>query len=141
MMKKCLAIGICLLGLPLLVAQPSAHHAFAAEFDGSKPVNIEGKVVQMEWVSPHAWLTIEVVNKEGKTENWMLEFGPPNILFRSGYRKSSLTPGMVVKVTGSRAKDGRTVASVNTITFPDGKTLSGLSNQEGVTVKQGAPTE
>ncbi len=41
-----------------------------SEFDFKLNVEIEGKVTKLEWKSPHARLYIDVVNKDGKTENW-----------------------------------------------------------------------
>ncbi|MGH9593484.1 MAG: DUF6152 family protein [Bryobacteraceae bacterium] len=31
-----------------------AHHAFAAEFDVDKPLQLRGKVIKMEWNNPHS---------------------------------------------------------------------------------------
>src|SRR5438552_7640390 len=68
-----LAVGIVLLFLaPVWV---SAHHAFAAEFDGNKPVMLKGTITKMEWVNPHAWIYITVKKPDGTTENWMIEGG------------------------------------------------------------------
>ena len=49
----------------------SAHHSFSAEFDASKTVTLEGKVVMMEWVNPHSWLHIDVTNPDGSVDRWM----------------------------------------------------------------------
>ena len=33
-----------------------AHHSFAAEYDGDKPVTLSGIVVKIDWANPHyAW--------------------------------------------------------------------------------------
>ena len=52
-----------------------AHHAFAAEFDADRPVNLTGKVTKMEWINPHAWVHIEVEKEDGSVEAWMIEGG------------------------------------------------------------------
>ena len=107
-----------LVGLPLL-----AHHAFEAEFDGDKPVKLEGKVVKMEWINPHTWLHLEVKGADGKTETWMIEGGSPNIMIRRGFTKASLEKGTDLLIEGFRARNGRTMASGRSVTFKDGTRL------------------
>jgi hypothetical protein len=122
----CLALGMV---LAVTVARLDAHHAFAAEFDAEKKVTLIGTVVQMEWVNPHSWLTLDVPNDKGAADRWSLEFGPPNALFRRGWRKSSLMPGMKVTATGFLAKDGRKVANADRVTLPDGKVFGAGTNE------------
>ena len=115
--------GACVaLMLALAAGRIEAHHAFAAEFDAEKKVTLVGTVVMMEWVNPHSWLTMDAT-ADGGTEvaRWSLEFGPPNALFRRGWRKTSLMPGMKVTATGFLAKDGRKVANADKVTLPDGR--------------------
>src|SRR5258708_7423022 len=92
----------------------SAHHSFAAEFDGSRTVTLRGTVVAMEWVNPHSSLTLDVA-AGGRVERWMLEMGPPNALVKRGLRKTMLLSGTAATVTGYPAKDGRRTASADTI--------------------------
>jgi hypothetical protein len=134
-MKRIVLMSICGLGLLAAGARPEAHHAFSAEFDPNKTVKLEGTVVQMEWTSPHAWLTIDVQDQTGAAQRWSLEFGPPNALFRRGWRKTSLMTGMKVTVTGFQAKDGRNVANADKVTLPDGSVFG------AGTAGNGAPTE
>jgi len=110
----------------------SAHHSFGAEFDGSKTVKLEGKVVKMDFVNPHSWLYIDAVMPDGTIERWGVEGGSPNVMFRLGWTKDTLQPGTRVKVTGSPAKDGAKRMNSQAIEFPDGKKLElGGTKQEG----------
>src|SRR5687767_15527557 len=84
----------------------SAHHAFAAEFDATKPIKLRGTVVRMEWINPHTWIHLDVKTPSGKVERWMIEGGPPNALFRRGFTRDSLPNGVEILVEGFRAKDG-----------------------------------
>ena len=130
-MSKSFAVaGLTLaIALTTMVERADAHHAFAAEFDSEKKVTLVGTVVTMEWVNPHSWLTMDVPDEKGKVDRWSLEFGPPNALFRRGWRKSSLMPGMKVTATGFLAKDGRKVANADKVTLPDGKVFGAGSNE------------
>ncbi|HTM13713.1 MAG TPA: DUF6152 family protein [Bryobacteraceae bacterium] len=120
-MRSATRIGI-VMGAALLAAAPVwAHHAFAAEFDGKKPVKLEGTVTKMEWINPHAWIHIDVKDADGKVTNWMVECGTPNTLLRRGVNKNSVTAGMAIVVDGYQAKDGSNRANGRDVTFPDGK--------------------
>src|SRR3989442_12016083 len=113
-------LGVCLAGMAVSL---SAHHAFAAEFDRTKPVNFKGTVTKMEWVNPHVWIHLDVKKPDGKLENWAFEAGTPNVLFRRGFTKQSLLPGTKVVVDGYQSKDGSHRANGRDIPLADGRTL------------------
>ena len=100
-----------------------AHHAFAAEFDATKPVKFRGTVTKMLWVNPHAWIYMDVKKEDGTVEEWMIEAGTPNTLLRRGFTKESLQPGEEIIVDGYQAKDGERRANGRDVTLPNGKTL------------------
>jgi hypothetical protein len=100
-----------------------AHHAFSAEFDANRPVQMTGTVTKMEWVNPHSWIHIDVKKPDGTIEKWMIEGGTPNTLLRRGLRKQDLPAGTVIKVEGFQAKDGGLRANGRNITLPDGRAL------------------
>jgi hypothetical protein len=100
-----------------------AHHAFAAEFDAKQAMELKGTITKMDWVNPHAWMHLAVKNKEGKTDEWMVELGPPNGLFRRGWKKDSVPIGTEVVVFGYRAKDGSKKFNGRDANFPDGRKL------------------
>jgi len=110
----------------------SAHHAFAAEFDSSKPVKLQGTIVKVDMVNPHSWIYIDVKNPDGTTTQWMVEGGSPNALVRHGFTKASLPKGTEVIFEGYQAKDGSNRANGRDITFPNGKKIFlGSSGPEG----------
>jgi len=111
------------IALSLAAAPTSAHHAFSAEFDANSPVEIKGTVTKMEWINPHSWIHIDVVNENGEVEQWMVEGGAPNAILRRGFTADSLKPGTVILVEGYRARDGSNRANGRDITFEDGTKL------------------
>jgi hypothetical protein len=121
-----MSVRLAALGLGVLTAVSSAwaHHAFAAEFDETKPLQLHGKVVKMEWINPHSWIHIAVADeKTGKVNEWMIECGPPNGLLRRGFTKASLPQGTEILVVGWQAKDDSLRANGSSITLPDGSKL------------------
>jgi hypothetical protein len=109
----------------------SAHHSFAAEFDGSKTVTLSGVVTKVEWMNPHTYFYVDVKDAEtGKVINWACEMGSPNGLTRQGWTRNTLHVGMVVSMNGTLAKDGSNRANARDV-LVDGKKL-GAASSEGV---------
>ena len=118
-------LTVALTSVVLLCAAASvrAHHAFAAEFDAQKPIKLEGTVTRVEWINPHAWIHIDVKRPDGTVEQWMIEGGTPNTLFRRGVTKNSLPIGTIIVVDGYKAKDGTLKGNGRDLTFKDGRKL------------------
>ena len=110
------------------VAPVNAHHSFAAEFDGSKPVTLKGVVMQIDWTNPHVWFYINVKDDEGGTARWGCEMGAPHQLQGRGWLRDTMKVGDVVTVNGALSRDGSKRANARTVTTADGKTLGAASS-------------
>jgi hypothetical protein len=110
--------------LMVMAAPASAHHSITAEFDTTKTITFTGTVKKVEWQNPHIYTDVEVKNPDGTNVVYRVEGGPPNSLYRAGWRKDTLKVGDVVTVTGNRAK---LATSMNigqaTIKTADGKAV------------------
>jgi len=114
--------GLALLLAALCIGPARAHHSVAAEFDQSKPVTFTGTIQKVAWMNPHIYTHIEVKAADGKTIVYRVEGGPPNTLFRQGWRKDTLKHGDAVTVSGVRAKNPESMnVGMATITTVDGK--------------------
>ncbi len=133
-------VGVSLL-MQGVAAPVSAHHAFAAEFDASSPIELRGTVVRMEWVNPHTWIHIDVEQPDGSQQRWMIEGGPPTSLLRRGFTKESLLAGTELYVDGFQAKDGSQKANGRDVTFADGSKLFLGSSGTGAPRDGRDPTE
>lgn len=130
------------MALYLGIAAPAfAHHAFSAEFDASKPIQLRGTVAKVEWINPHTWIHIDVKAPDGTITRWMIEGGTPNTLLRRGLTRASLPEGTEILVDGYRAKNGTNRANGRDLTFADGRRLFMGSSGIGAPRDGRDPTE
>jgi hypothetical protein len=119
-------LSLIVAGLLLVAIPAAAHHSIAAEFDTTKPISFTGIVKKVDWMNPHIYTHVEVKEADGKVIVYRVEGGPPNALFRSGWRQDSLTIGETVSVRGIRAKSPTSMnVGTATITKKDGTTVYG----------------
>ena len=137
--------AVVALAFALTAPTAVAHHAFSAEFDANLPIRVQGKIVQVDWINPHAWVHVEDVKEDGTRQVWQLEAGTPNTLLRRGLTKSLLQPGTEVVVRGYQSKDKVCVpicsGSGRDITFPDGTKIFMGSSGTGAPRDGADPTE
>jgi hypothetical protein len=111
------------LSLLVLSAPLWAHHSFAAEYDGKKPITLTGTVTKIEWTNPHVYLHLDSKDASGGTVEWALEGHPPNTLRRTGWNRDAVKVGDTISVTGWMSKNGTHRMAGREVTFSSGKKL------------------
>jgi len=113
------------LGMWVSIAAAQAHHSFAAEYDGQRPVTMTGTVTKVEWTNPHVRFFMDVTDAAGSVTAWEFTMGAVNGLLRRGWTTTVLSAGDVVTVNGYLARDGSHLANARVVTLRDGRTMSG----------------
>lgn len=137
MARRSSIVSLAVAVLIALAAPAFAHHSVSAEFDEHKPITFTGTVKKVEWMNPHIYTQVETKTPDGKTVVYRVEGGPPNSLYRQGWRKDSLKVGDVVTVSGLRAKiaDSMNIGQA-TITTADGRKMFAGTGQARAAAQQ-----
>lgn len=139
-MTRQLTLSIVALGWLVAAAPAAAHHSFAAEYDGNKPITLKGIVSKMSWSNPHGHLYVDVKAPDGKMVTWNLELSGAAALYRRGWRKVDLPVGAEVTVQGYLARDGTPTANATLVRMGDGRELFAGSAGTGAPVEPPAET-
>ena len=99
----------------------AAHHSLPALFDTSTTVDVSGDVTEFEFVAPHGYIHLRVIDEAGEEIAWQLETYPPGMLIRKGLTPATLQPGHKISAQGHPARDGRPLMRLLIITMPDGE--------------------
>ena len=120
-LKRAAAVTVVL----LLPTFSFAHHALQAEFEVNKPSRRwTGTLKSVQWVNPHSHFTLDVADDNGKVTTWNFETASPNGLRRAGFSKeTSFELGKTYTVIGYAARNGATLAFVEQLTLPGGRTV------------------
>ena len=111
-------------GLTLGAAPALAHHSFSM-FDAQKEVVLKGAVKEFQWSNPHTWIQLNVTDASGKTVEWSIEGGSPNLVGRQGWKRNTFKPGDEVQITVHPLRDGQPGGSFVRAVLPDGRKLGG----------------
>ena len=78
-----------------------AHHSFAAEFDYDRFGDIEGEVIEVLFVNPHARYFIAVNDGNGNEVIWDAQTRSPSALTRIGWSRDTIKLGDRVTLHGN----------------------------------------
>ncbi len=122
-MRKNLAIAVAGLGLIVSAAPVWAHHAFAAEFDSTKPLKLQRRgdqdgMDQSARLDPHR-------RKESRRHGDQLDGGrwKPEHFAAKWFYQELAAAGTEIVVDGYQSKDESNKMNGRDITFPDGRKL------------------
>jgi hypothetical protein len=90
--------------LLLLCAAADAHHSRAA-FQLDQSTVLKVKVTNVRWTNPHVFIDGELVNAQGKKEQWTFEGHSISGLVRQGWSKDTVKAGDEVQMVVNRHKD------------------------------------
>jgi len=99
-----------------------AHHGFGT-FVMDEDVEITGTVTGLDFVNPHSWLYLDVVDETGETVAMRCEMRSANTLRRSGWTPDLFPEGEEITITGSPDRDDPYSCYVSTVIFADGSTI------------------
>jgi len=124
--------------LSLVPGLAGAHHSFAAQYDSTKQVTLQGYVTKVEWYNPHVYFYIDVENPEtGDIENWGVEMGPPHMLQNRGWKRNDMQIGDELLVEATRARDGSTTANARSVKLVAQDKVLGAASSEDQTLTGG----
>ena len=132
-------LGLLIAGV--FAASPSvwAHHSFAATYDATKTVTLNGTVTRVEFRNPHIWVFVDVQDG-GNVTNWGCEGGAPNQLFRQGWRPDTLKEGEKVSIEGFGSRSGKPICNMRVLTRAiDGRRVFAGQANDGAPAVQGQP--
>jgi len=101
------ALAALLLGFCMVSATVFAHHGFAGRYDEEHPITLDGVVIELQFINPHAAILFQVRDENGKVVRWSGYLGSATSLNKSeGWTKNTLKPGDRITILGARAING-----------------------------------
>jgi hypothetical protein len=123
-LMKTRIVLVLLAAAALYAVRPvQAHHAFAAEYDVAKPLELKGTLTKTELVNPHGWIYLDVKQPDGTVKQWTVETSNPNQMSRRGLKKTDFVHGMTVTVKGYQGKKDPVLLNGRTLILADGRSF------------------
>jgi hypothetical protein len=86
-------------------AAAQAHHSFAAEFSYELSGTIEGEVVEVLFVNPHARYFVAVTDEDGNEVVWDAQTRSTSALTRAGWTKDTIRVGDKLTLEGNLGRN------------------------------------
>ena len=103
-----------------VTARVGAHHSTVI-YDSENPIELAGTVVEWQFVNPHVFIVLEVVDgATGEKKHWNLEGGNTAGLFRRGWTPNTLKAGDTIMLTVRPLRSGATGGNYSNPRWADG---------------------
>jgi len=108
-----------------------AHHSYAATYDVTKEIKLEGKLAQFVYRNPHSFVHMLAKDENGEMQRWAVEWSGTAQLANSGVQRDSLKVGDDIVVTGrpSRVPGEYRILMVRLVRPSDGFTWGSGAGQ------------
>ena len=101
LIKLLLAAGLIVISVPVF-----AHHGDAGRYEDNVVV-MTGTVVELQLITPHSIIVVDVPDENGKMVRWMAEMGGRAAMIKDfGWNKDTVKPGDKITLTGRKVKSG-----------------------------------
>lgn len=79
----------------------TAHHSFAEFYFEEDTIEIEGEVVEFQYMNPHSWIHVAAADSFGRPRIFAAEWASTSRLEREGITKTTLRAGDIVRIWAS----------------------------------------
>jgi len=117
--------------LACAAAAPAAAHHSTAIYDSDNPIELAGTVVEWQFVNPHCFIILEVMDAAGAKKVWSLEGGNTAGLFRRGWTPETLKPGDKIMITVRPLRSGSPGGNYSNPRWADGVPIDPKSGSGG----------
>ncbi len=103
-MRKTL-FAVCAAAL-LATVSVLAHHSYAATYDVTREITLDGKIVQFVYRNPHSFVHVVTTGENGAQERWAVEWSGTTQLGSAGVTRETLKIGdaVVIQARPSRVQ-------------------------------------
>ena len=119
-MRNVIGVGTVVAALLAMAPVGSAHHSPAAFNVQVTDFTLKGEIELVEMRNPHSVMQLRVVNDDGTTTRWDIEFSSVNLLLRRGWDFDRIKVGDHVTCIGNPSASGRAEMYMWSIVLADG---------------------
>ena len=104
-MKSVSSVVLSALMMGASAPTAQAHHSFPATYLVDQEVTLEGELVAFMFRNPHAFVHLNVKDKQGNVIRYAIEWGGASQLNQQGVTRATFKPGDHVIITGNPGRN------------------------------------